>query len=149
NFNITFEPKSCSTSADLTTCTYTELYSDILASGVSKHLYTIKNLSDKAGNAASDHALELLLPPPGSVHIEITSPKNDGIIRGAELSMDFKVKVGEQSILENLIATVDGQSYNLKDNPDNFSRFNDCGDNYSCSTFKAPLRDTLDGQVIN
>ncbi|KGK68548.1 hypothetical protein [Vibrio vulnificus] len=63
--------------------------------------------------------------------------------------MDFKVKVGEQSILENLIATVDGQSYNLKDNPDNFSRFNDCGDNYSCSTFKAPLRDTLDGQVIN
>ncbi|MGL0989806.1 Ig-like domain-containing protein, partial [Vibrio vulnificus] len=149
NFNITFEPKSCSTSGDLTTCTYTELYSDILASGVSKHLYTIKNLSDKAGNAASDHALELLLPPPGSVHIEITSPKNDGIIRGAELSMDFKVKVGEQSILENLIATVDGQSYNLKDNPDNFSRFNDCGDNYSCSTFKAPLRDTLDGQVIN
>ncbi|CAH1542267.1 Tandem large repeat [Vibrio owensii] len=148
-FNLMFEPKSCSTSADLTTCTYTELYSDIIASGVSKHLYTIKNLSDRAGNAAPDHALELLLPPPGSVQIEITNPENDSIIRGSELSMDFKVKVGNNSILENLIATVDGQSYSLKDNPNNFSRFNDCGDDYSCSTFKAPLSDTLDGQVIS
>ncbi|MFV8451931.1 tandem large repeat [Vibrio campbellii] len=148
-FNLTFEPKSCSTSADLTTCTYTELYSDIIASGISKHLYTIKNLSDRAGNAAPDHALELLLPPPGSVQIAITNPENDSIIRGSELSMDFKVKVGNNSILENLIATVDGQSYSLKDNPDNFSRFNDCGDDYSCSTFKAPLSDTLDGQVIS
>ncbi|MFQ0977578.1 tandem large repeat, partial [Vibrio campbellii] len=147
-FNVTFEPKSCNTSADLTTCTYTELYSDFLAAGESKYLFTIKNLSDVAGNAAPDYPLELLLPPPG-VEIEITSPENDSIIRGSELSMDFKVKVGVNSTLENLIATVEGQSYNLKDDPDQFSRFNDCGDDYSCSTFKAPLSDDLDGQGIS
>ncbi|MET2949445.1 tandem large repeat [Vibrio owensii] len=147
-FNVTFEPKNCSTSADLTTCTYTELYSDFLEATESKYLFTIKNLSDVAGNAAPDYPLELLLPPPG-VEIEITSPKKDSIIRGSELSMDFKVKVGVNSTLENLIATVEGQSYNLKDDPDNFSRFNDCGDDYSCSTFKAPLSDDLDGQGIS
>ncbi|MDA0383963.1 tandem large repeat, partial [Vibrio owensii] len=147
-FNVTFEPKSCNTSADLTTCTYTELYSDFLAAGESKYLFTIKNLSDVAGNAAPDYPLELLLPPPG-VEIEITSPEKDSIIRGSELSMDFKVKVGVNSTLENLIATVEGQSYNLKDDPDQFSRFNDCGDDYSCSTFKAPLSDDLDGQGIS
>lgn len=62
--------------------------------------------------------------------------------------MNFKVKVGAQSILENVIATVDGDSYNLNDHPGNFSRFNDCGEGYSCSTFEAPLSATLDGQVI-
>ncbi len=147
-FNVTFEPKNCSTSADLTTCTYTELYSDFLEAAESKYLFTIKNLSDVAGNAAPDYPLELLLPPPG-VEIEITSPKKDSIIRGSELSMDFKVKVGVNSTLENLIATVEGQSYSLKDDPDQFSRFNDCGDDYSCSTFKAPLSDDLDGQGIS
>lgn len=80
-FNITFEPKSCSVSAGVTTCTYTERYSDIIATGVSQHLYTIKNLSDMAGNTSSDHSLELLLPPPGSVDIGITSPTDDSIIR--------------------------------------------------------------------
>ncbi|OXE30573.1 hypothetical protein CA163_22635, partial [Vibrio parahaemolyticus] len=79
-FNITFEPKSCSVSAGVTTCTYTERYSDIIATGVSQHLYTIKNLSDMAGNTSSDHSLELLLPPPGSVDIGITSPTDDSII---------------------------------------------------------------------
>ncbi len=64
-FNKRFEPKSCSTSADLTTCTYTELFSDFLAAGVSNYLFTITNLSDVAGNAAPDYALELLLPPEG------------------------------------------------------------------------------------
>ncbi|MFM2625449.1 tandem large repeat [Vibrio owensii] len=147
-FNVTFEPKNCNTSADLTTCTYTELYSDFLEATESKYLFTIKNLSDVAGNAAPDYPLELLLPPPG-VEIEITSPKKDSIIRGSELSMDFKVKVGVNSTLENLIATVEGQSYSLKDDPDQFSRFNDCGDDYSCSTFKAPLSDDLDGQGIS
>ncbi|KYX89728.1 hypothetical protein AVR81_21135, partial [Vibrio parahaemolyticus] len=147
-FNITFEPKSCSVSAGVTTCTYTERYSDIIATGVSQHLYTIKNLSDMAGNTSSDHSLELLLPPPGSVDIGITSPTDDSIIRGAQLVMNFKVKVGAQSILENVIATVDGDSYNLNDHPGNFSRFNDCGEGYSCSTFEAPLSATLDGQVI-
>ncbi|PQJ42961.1 hypothetical protein BTO00_13100, partial [Vibrio campbellii] len=147
SLNKRFEPKSCITSADLTTCTYTELFSDFLSATESKYLFTIKNLSDVAGNAAPDYALELLLPPPG-VEIEITSPENDSIIRGSELSMDFKVKVGANSTLENVIATVEGQPYNSKDNPDNFSRFNDCGDDYSCSTFKAPLSDTLDGQPI-
>ncbi|AUV88712.1 tandem large repeat [Vibrio campbellii] len=147
SLNKRFEPKSCSTSADLTTCTYTELFSDFLSALESKYLFTIKNLSDVAGNAAPDYALELLLPPEG-VQIEITSPEKDSIIRGSELSMDFKVKVGANSTLENVIATVEGQPYSLKDNPDNFSRFNDCGDDYSCSTFKAPLSDTLDGQPI-
>ncbi|AYO11645.1 tandem large repeat [Vibrio campbellii] len=147
SLNKRFEPKSCSTSADLTTCTYTELFSDFLSALESKYLFTIKNLSDLAGNAAPDYALELLLPPEG-VLIEITSPEKDSIIRGSELSMDFKVKVGANSTLENVIATVEGQPYSLKDNPDNFSRFNDCGDDYSCSTFKAPLSDTLDGQPI-
>ncbi|MDF5312135.1 hypothetical protein P3668_25175, partial [Vibrio parahaemolyticus] len=138
----------CSVSAGVTTCTYTERYSDIIATGVSQHLYTIKNLSDMAGNTSSDHSLELLLPPPGSVDIGITSPTDDSIIRGAQLVMNFKVKVGAQSILENVIATVDGDSYNLNDHPGNFSRFNDCGEGYSCSTFEAPLSATLDGQVI-
>ncbi|PAW10889.1 tandem large repeat [Vibrio sp. V1B] len=147
SLNKRFEPKSCITSADLTTCTYTELFSDFLSATESKYLFTIKNLSDVAGNAASDYALELLLPPEG-VLIEITSPKKDSIIRGSELSMDFKVKVGANSTLENVIATVEGQPYSLKDNPDNFSRFNKCGDDFSCSTFKAPLSDTLDGQPI-
>ncbi|TOO19519.1 hypothetical protein, partial [Vibrio parahaemolyticus] len=103
---------------------------------------------DMAGNTSSDHSLELLLPPPGSVDIGITSPTDDSIIRGAQLVMNFKVKVGAQSILENVIATVDGDSYNLNDHPGNFSRFNDCGEGYSCSTFEAPLSATLDGQVI-
>ncbi|WP_434069010.1 Ig-like domain-containing protein, partial [Vibrio campbellii] len=147
SLNKRFEPKSCITSADLTTCTYTELFSDFLSATESKYLFTIKNLSDVAGNAAPDYALELLLPPEG-VLIEITSPKKDSIIRGSELSMDFKVKVGANSTLENVIATVEGQPYSLKDNPDNFSRFNKCGDDFSCSTFKAPLSDTLDGQPI-
>ncbi|NDJ83847.1 tandem large repeat, partial [Vibrio campbellii] len=147
SLNKRFEPKSCITSADLTTCTYTELFSDFLSATESKYLFTIKNLSDVAGNTAPDYALELLLPPE-EVLIEITSPKKDSIIRGSELSMDFKVKVGANSTLENVIATVEGQPYNSKDNPDNFSRFNDCGDDYSCSTFKAPLSDTLDGQPI-
>ncbi|WP_439794741.1 tandem large repeat [Vibrio campbellii] len=148
SLNKRFEPKSCITSADLTTCTYTELFSDFLSATESKYLFTIKNLSDVAGNAAPDYALELFLPPEG-VRIEITSPKKDSIIRGSELSMDFKVKVGANSTLENVIATVEGQPYSLKDNPDNFSRFNKCGEDFSCSTFKAPLSDTLDGQPIS
>ncbi|WP_241905273.1 hypothetical protein, partial [Vibrio splendidus] len=147
--NVSFEPKSCSSKLGITTCTYTALYADILYPGALQHLYTIKNLSDIAGNLGSDHALELLLPAQGDLEIAITSPAENTFIRGETLEMKFKVKVGENSDLENVVATIDGTSYNLNDNPENFSpSFIKCEDDYSCSTFTAPLGDKLDGKKI-
>ncbi|MFA0525332.1 tandem large repeat [Vibrio sp. 10N.222.52.C3] len=146
--NVSFEPNSCSSKLGITTCTYRELYADILSPGALQHLYTIKNLSDVAGNLGSDHALELLLPAQGDLEIAITSPAEDTIIRGETLEMKFKVKVGQNSDLENVVATLDGASYNLNDNPENFGPFTKCEDDYSCSTFTAPLDDKLDGQFI-
>ncbi|MEZ9126111.1 hypothetical protein AB4145_05855, partial [Vibrio splendidus] len=147
--NVSFEPKSCSSKLGITTCTYTALYADILYPGALQHLYTIKNLSDIAGNLGSDHALELLLPAQGDLEIAITSPAENTFIRGETLEMKFKVKVGENSDLENVVATIDGASYNLNDNPENFSpSFIKCEDDYSCSTFTAPLGDKLDGKKI-
>uniref|UniRef100_UPI002158CA9A hypothetical protein n=1 Tax=Vibrio splendidus TaxID=29497 RepID=UPI002158CA9A len=146
--NVSFEPNSCSSKLGITTCTYTELYADILSPGALQHLYTIKNLSDVAGNLGSDHALELLLPAQGDLEIAITSPAEDTIIRGETLEMNFKVKVGKNSDLENVAVTLDGASYNLNDNPENFGPFTKCEDGYSCSTFTAPLDDKLDGKKI-
>ncbi|WP_226974841.1 tandem large repeat [Vibrio lentus] len=147
--NVSFEPKSCSSKLGITTCTYTELYADILYPGALQHLYTIKNLSDIAGNLGSDHALELLLPARGDLEIAITSPAENTFIRGETLEMNFKVKVGQNDDLENIVVTLDDASYNLNDNPENFSpSFIKCEDDYSCSTFTAPLGDKLDGKKI-
>ncbi|MFA0549829.1 hypothetical protein AB4538_03095, partial [Vibrio lentus] len=146
--NMSFKPNSCSTKLGITTCSYTGLYADILPAGALQHLYTIKNLSDVAGNLGLDHALELLLPAQGDLEIAITSPAENTIIRGETLEMKFKVKVGQNSDLENVVATIDGASYNLNDNPENFGPFPKCEDGYSCSTFTAPLDDKLDGQPI-
>ncbi|WP_192890949.1 tandem large repeat [Vibrio bathopelagicus] len=146
--NMSFEPNSCSSKLGITTCSYTGLYTDILSPGALQHLYTIKNLSDIAGNLGSDHALELLLPARGDLEIAITSPVKDTIVRGETLEMNFKVKVGQNSDLENIVVTLDDASYNLNDNPENFGPFIKCEDDYSCSTFTAPLDDKLDGQII-
>ncbi|UQV23312.1 tandem large repeat [Vibrio sp. J383] len=146
--NRSFKPNSCSTKLGITTCSYTGLYADILPAGALQHLYTIKNLSDIAGNLGSDHALELLLPAQGDLEIAITSPGKDTIVRGETLEMNFKVKVGQNSDLENIVVTLDGATYNLNDNPESFGPFIKCEDGYSCSTFTAPLDDKLDGQPI-
>ncbi|MFS1473710.1 tandem large repeat [Vibrio lentus] len=148
-FNKSFKPNSCSTKLGITTCSYTGLYADILYPGALQHLYTIKNLSDVAGNLGSDHALELLLPARGDLEIAITSPAENTFIRGETLEMNFKVKVGQNDDLENIVVTLDDASYNLNDNPENFSpSFIKCEDDYSCSTFTAPLGDKLDGKKI-
>ncbi|WP_227739617.1 Ig-like domain-containing protein, partial [Vibrio sagamiensis] len=147
---IKFQPDSCGIGAEgITECTYTGLYSTIIDALSSKHLYTIRNLADTAGNVAPDYALELLKPS-FNVGIEITSPKKDSPIRGSELSMNFKVKVDENSSLENLIANVNGQSYSWKDNEGIFSQLKVCEDDnsFSCATFKTELSDGLDGQQV-
>ncbi|WP_045458644.1 hypothetical protein, partial [Vibrio campbellii] len=151
--NKPFEAKGCKYSGDTTTCNYLEKYADLVPIGTNKHTFTIKGLSDVAGNVAHDIDWELKFPPYDDMQIEITSPENNAVIKGGRLSMEFKVNVGENSVLEDIVTTVEGTQYNLVDDSDenewSYTSIYQCEESYSCWNFSVPLSESLDLQNIN
>ncbi|WP_052447904.1 tandem large repeat, partial [Vibrio owensii] len=151
--NKPFEAKGCKYSGDTTTCNYLEKYTDLVPIGTNKHTFTIKGLSDVAGNVAHDIDWELKFPPYDDMQIEITSPENNTVIKGGRLSMEFKVNVGENSVLEDIVTTVEGTQYNLVDDSDenewSYTSIYQCEESYSCWNFSVPLSESLDLQNIN
>ncbi len=63
-----------------------------------QHLYTIKNLSDIAGNLGSDH-VRIIVCARGDLEIAITSPAENTLFEVRLFEMNFKVKVGQNRMI--------------------------------------------------
>ncbi|WP_045463363.1 tandem large repeat [Vibrio hyugaensis] len=146
--SIPFSAESCVLNAKgEAVCRYKEKYADIIQKAAVKHAYKISNITDNAGNLAADHEFEFLLPTEDPV-VDITNPKEGQVLNGKFLNVDFRVKLAENSDLENVSVTFGGESYDLKNNADNFRNFTTCSDDpkYRCSTFHS---DELDAGLEN
>ncbi|MCW8345658.1 Ig-like domain-containing protein, partial [Vibrio sp. ZSDZ65] len=147
--NRAFVPKSCSGGEGEIKCTYSELYSSIISGLSTKQEYSIKNLSDIAGNVTAEHDL-LLQMPQGDIDVDIISPETSSTINGQQLVVQFRVKIYENSRLDNVTARFGVETYNYKEHPEKFSQFEDCIDDptYKCSTFTSDLPDGSDGKSL-
>ncbi|MHA2803461.1 tandem large repeat, partial [Vibrio campbellii] len=137
--DTTFDAKSCGVNGDKkTVCRYKEKYYDILRKVDSEHAYKIENIKDNVGNLAPDYAFKFILPTQQPV-VRITSPVADDVLNGTFLDVDFRVKLAKNSKIENVSVTFGNESYDLKNNADNFRNFTDCADDDSflCSTFRS------------
>ncbi len=146
--DTTFDAKSCVLNGEgQAVCSYKEKYYDIIRKLDGKYPYIIKNIKDNAGNLASDHAFEFVLPTQ-KPDVKITSPEGNDVLNGEYLDVDFRVKLAENSKIENVSVTFGGESYDSKNNADNFRNFNECTDDdtFLCSTFRS---DKLDEELAN
>ncbi|WP_240694479.1 tandem large repeat [Vibrio owensii] len=146
--DTTFDAKSCVLNGEgQAVCRYKEKYYDIIRKLDGKYPYIIKNIKDNAGNLASDHAFEFVLPTQ-KPDVKITSPEGNDVLNGEYLDVDFRVKLAENSKIENVSVTFGGESYDSKNNADNFRNFNECTDDdtFLCSTFRS---DKLDEDLAN
>ncbi len=146
--DTTFDAKSCVLNGEgQAVCRYKEKYYDIIRKLDGKYPYIIKNIKDNAGNLASDHAFEFVLPTQ-KPDVKITSPEGNDVLNGEYLDVDFRVKLAENSKIENVSVTFGGESYDSKNNADNFRNFNECTDDdtFLCSTFRS---DKLDEALAN
>ncbi|EDP59311.1 tandem large repeat [Vibrio sp. AND4] len=137
--DTTFDAKSCAVNGDKqTVCRYKEKYYDILRKVDSKHAYKIENIKDNVGNLAPDYAFEFVLPTQ-EPEVRITSPEAKDVLNGTFLDVDFRVKLAKNSKIENVSVTFGDESYDLKNNADNFRNFTDCTDDdtFLCSTFRS------------
>ncbi|UTZ25004.1 tandem large repeat (plasmid) [Vibrio campbellii] len=150
--DTTFDAKSCAVNGDKqTVCRYKEKYYDILRKVDSKHAYKIENIKDNVGNLAPDYAFEFVLPTQVPV-VRITSPVAKDVLNGTFLDVDFRVKLAKNSKIENVSVTFGDESYDLKNNADNFRNFTDCTDDdtFLCSTFRSnKLDEALANKSLN
>ncbi|WP_061036053.1 tandem large repeat [Vibrio sp. MOR3] len=145
---IPFSAESCVLNANgEAVCRYKEKYADIIQKTAVTHAYKISNITDNAGNLAAEHEFEFILPTEKPV-VEITSPEGSDVLNGKILNVDFRVKLAEYSDIENVSVTFGGESYDLKNNADNFRNFTTCSDDdtYRCSSFHS---DELDAGLEN
>ncbi|WP_061027141.1 tandem large repeat, partial [Vibrio jasicida] len=143
-----FSAESCVLNANgEAVCRYKEKYADIIQKTAVTHAYKISNITDNAGNLAAEHEFEFILPTEKPV-VEITSPEGSDVLNGKILNVDFRVKLAEYSDIENVSVTFGGESYDLKNNADNFRNFTTCSDDdtYRCSSFHS---DELDAGLEN
>ncbi|WP_157722661.1 tandem large repeat [Vibrio campbellii] len=146
--DTTFDAKSCVLNGEgQAVCRYKEKYYDIIRKLDGKYPYIIKSIKDNAGNLASDHAFEFVLPTQ-KPDVKITSPEGNDVLNGEYLDVDFRVKLAENSKIENVSVTFGDESYDSKNNADNFRNFNECTDDdtFLCSTFRS---DKLDEALAN
>ncbi|MFH4477290.1 tandem large repeat [Vibrio alginolyticus] len=147
--NKAYTPTTCAKGVGNIKCTYSESYADIIDGLSTTQEYKIKNLSDLAGNLTPEHDLLLELPK-GSVVVEITDPVGNTTINGQQLVAKFRIKLYENSRLDNVMARFGTESYNYKDNPEKFAQLEVCADDptYKCSTFTSELPSDADGKTI-
>ncbi|MGF1725572.1 tandem large repeat [Photobacterium nomapromontoriensis] len=150
--NKSFTPQSCFTSiGNITSCTYSELYSDIINGLSIEQKYKIKNLVDVANNVAPDHNFLLQLPQ-GNVDVDIISPEESATINGKQLVVDFRIKLYENSRLDNVVVNYGDKSYSYKENSNKFDPVVGCsgpdGGMYQCSRFTSELPEGSDGQSL-
>ncbi|NMS37383.1 hypothetical protein, partial [Vibrio parahaemolyticus] len=71
-------------------------------------------------------------------------------INGQQLVAKFRIKLYENSRLDNVMARFGTESYNYKDNPEKFAQLEVCADDptYKCSTFTSELPSDADGKTI-
>ncbi|PUZ86080.1 hypothetical protein, partial [Vibrio vulnificus] len=148
---IIFDAESCMLNAKgETVCRYKHKYSDIIQSTAFTHDYIITNVKDNAGNLAADHDFQFLLPT-DKPQVIIESPTDNAVINAQRLVVNFKVRLNENSKLENVTANFGSESYNLKDNENNFTKFVPCSgsEGFNCSTFTSDiLGEDVDGKVM-
>ncbi|HHF3079476.1 TPA: tandem large repeat [Vibrio diabolicus] len=147
--NKAYTPTTCAKGVGNIKCTYSESYADIIDGLSTTQEYKIKNVSDLAGNLTPEHDLLLELPK-GSVVVEITDPVGNTTINGQQLVAKFRIKLYENSRLDNVMARFGTESYNYKDNPEKFAQLEVCADDpiYKCSTFTSELPSDADGKTI-
>ncbi|WP_260260643.1 hypothetical protein [Vibrio intestinalis] len=147
--NRAFTPTQCTTGVGNVKCTYSELYSDIINGLSVTQEYKITQLSDVAGNLTPDHDILLQLPQ-GNVEVLITDPVGNTTVNGEKMVVKFRIKLYENSRLDNLVARVGSKSYNYKDSRNNFTQLEVCSDapEYQCSEFNSDLPANSDGQTL-
>ncbi|OCH27521.1 hypothetical protein A6E13_07180, partial [Aliivibrio fischeri] len=152
-----FEAVSCEQSTNdnsLVRCVYNENYNDFINGLDTKHYIQAFNVMDKAGNTPLNDKREFeLIVPKGDFSSDIISLVNNQYINGKEIKFDFKVKLFDESKLDNVSVSFAGEAYSFNDNPKNFTGFSVCVDDIdaTCSTFTGQLPDdyALDNVNIN
>ncbi|WP_456295693.1 tandem large repeat [Vibrio sp. AK197] len=156
NGNVAFTPETCTTptNSSVTTCTYTQLYDSLIDGLSTQQNFQISNLRDIAGNTAETQNIELVIPT-GSLDVDITDPATGSIISdsdnvGLRLNLAFRVKVYENSRIDDITVRVGNTDYSQSQNSNLFSTAERCDDDsdYNCFTFSNDLSEELDGTSV-
>ncbi|GEK12071.1 hypothetical protein AFI02nite_01070 [Aliivibrio fischeri] len=147
----TFSPLGCerSTSDDsLVRCTYKENYNQFINGIETTHFVKANGVKDKAGNAIQitpiDKSILQLIIPTGDFEADVTSLVYNQYIDGKSIEFAFKVKLFDESRLEDVVVSLADTDYTFSNDPDkHFSDFIVCADDATatCSTFKGLLPD--------
>ncbi|WP_063669193.1 Ig-like domain-containing protein [Aliivibrio fischeri] len=149
----TLSPLGCerSTSDDsLVRCTYKENYNQFINGIETTHFVKANGVKDKAGNAIQitpiDKSILQLIIPTGNFEADITSLVDNQYIDGKSIEFAFKVKLFDESRLEDMVVSLADTSYAFSDESDTIDYFSNssvCADDATatCFTFNGLLPD--------